>query len=435
MKFVVPLDYVETPGKHTSGGFYEKEGKYHLPKAICERALGRRDDIAALRVSTTCKSKTAATPTCGLWSAVNTKQQAAPPAGKYFTADAGVDAGDAAVATGWGARPVRATGLLDITGIAVGRSRVWVVGAESKAAGFGLPELVNTVELRREADGTTNDFPPSIVVGNEHAAALFPFSSGDVAIRRYALQSEQFETKTSANHVAAAAPRDDSESIVLAFLSGTTYFVLKVYSPSALNGDQYVLDGVTSEPVGLSFPPGSRTAYLTAGVALYRVADIPIFQGGGARSPNQVATHVSFAPMAYASGGGRVLGVFATTDTVYWGMTLPGDGGAPVYGILRSSLSAADQSTEWISGISAKAFEPHGVPPIVVGDGVLYFTDGVSVYARRTSETGPVAVGALAPIYRTSTADRGIRALAYASGTLYGATGSGQILSGKVVLP
>jgi hypothetical protein len=78
MKFVVPLDYVETPGKHTSGGFYEKEGKYHLPKAICERALGRRDDIAALRVSTTCKSKTAATPTCGLWSAVNTKQQAAP---------------------------------------------------------------------------------------------------------------------------------------------------------------------------------------------------------------------------------------------------------------------------------------------------------------------------------------------------------------------
>ena len=434
MKFVVPLDYVEVPGKHTTGGFYEKEGKYHLPKAICDRALGRRDDIAALRVSTSCKSKTAATPTCGPWSAVTTKQQAAPPGGKYFQADAGTDASDAAPMKGWRAETfVLQSGILDISAMAITRSRVWVVGANGKGAGFGRTAPGNRLELARAAVGATNDFPPTIAAANEHVAAGYPHRTGDVAITRANPATESYETVASADAIAIAGMTDNSEDIAVAFESGGTTRVFKVYSPTTRDGDQYYLGtAVQSNPVGLSFPPASRVGYLTAGVSLFRLDAAPAFIGS---SPLTVHPSAWFsdAPTAYASGGGRVLGVTTTADTAYWGMTVPAEAGVPVYGMLRTNLASGGFASEWISGIPVADFEPHGVPPLVVGEGVVYFTDGKTVYGRRVAEQGAVSVSTLDPLFTVSSAQRGIFALAYADGKLYGATRSGEILVGPVV--
>lgn len=433
MKFVVPLDYVEVPGKHTTGGFYEKEGKYHLPKAICDRALGRRDDIAALRVSTSCKSKTAATPTCGPWSAVTTKQQAAPPGGKYFQADAGVDASDAAVDKGWRAQTfVLQSGILDISAMAITRSRVWVVGANGKGAGFGRTAPGNRLDLARAALGATNDFPPTIAAANEHVAAGYPHGTGDVAITRANPATESYETVASANAIAVAGITDNSEDIAVAFESGGTSRWFKVYAPTTLNGDQYSLGSVQSNPVGLSFVAGTRVGFLTAGVSLYRLDEAPAFVGNLPGTPPHAATRFSDAPTAYASGGGRVLGVTTTADTAYWGMTVPAEAGVPVYGILRTNLASGGSASEWISGIPVADFEPHGVPPLVVGEGVVYFTDGKRVYGRRVAEQGAVSVSTLDPLFTVSSAQRGIFALAYADGKLYGATRSGEILAGPV---
>ncbi|MBL9111841.1 MAG: hypothetical protein JNM74_21335 [Myxococcales bacterium] len=432
MKFVVPLDYVETPGKHTSGGFYEKEGKYHLPKAICERALGRRDDIAALRVSTTCKSKTAATPTCGPWSAVNTKQQAAPSAGKYFAADAGTDAADAAVATGWTQTRLGSSGVTGITAMGLTRSRIWVAGDQGKAVGLGLTSFLNRLEFAREADGGTNSYPPGVAVANEHVAVLFPHGTGNVAIRRSYPATETFETVASADGMVGAGITDNTEDIVLAFEYASAARFLKVYSPTARNGDLYRLPDVQSFPGGLSFPPGSRIGYLTAGVSLYRLDAAPMFLGTVTGDPPHGATRYSDAPLAYATGGGRVLGVYATSDTAFWGMSIPGEAGVPLYGILRTSLSSSGFATEWISGISVGAFGLHGIPPLVVGEGFVYFTDGTNVYRRRATESGSVPVSTLTPLYTAKPNEGGISALAYAGGKLYGALGNGEILAGPV---
>ncbi|MBK8214512.1 MAG: hypothetical protein IPK71_12290 [Myxococcales bacterium] len=434
MKFVVPLDYVETPGKHTSGGFYEKEGKYHLPKAICERALGRRDDIAALRVSTTCKSKTAATPTCGPWSAVNTKQQAAPSAGKYFTADAGTDAGDA----GDAGRPLwradvftTVTDIQGLSGLAVSDSRVWVAGGR-KSMGLRIGDPADRVflpQLLGDAAAMSN-YPTGVVAGGDVAAVMFPFGSGNVElVRQHAAQV--WRTEPSADSVAAAATTKDD--VVIAFTSGTMGTFIKVYSGEQLDGDLRGLrDGsdqsLPSPPVALSFLPGARDGYLTAGVGIYSVS-APEFIGGVTSGTVRTALFGGL-PSSISSDVTGALGVLATSDTVIWEVKRSIAGGGEAYALVRTSRSGSLQSTVWVSGLKANGFDVHDVPPIV-GDGTyVFFTDGKAIYARSTSDTSSVDLGALAPLHVVQSGS--VRGLAYRGGRLYALTSGGQILAGPV---
>lgn len=431
MKFVVPLDYIETPGKHTTGGFYEKEGKFHLPKAICDRALGRRDDIAALRVSTSCKSKTAATPTCGPWSAVTTKQQAAPPAGKYFQADAGVDASDA----GDAGRPLwrpdelaKATGIDGPSAIAVSETRVWVAGGR-KAMGILRANKNDVFQLLQVAGdaGATIDVPTGIVAGNKVAAATFPFNVGSVELVRYVGGTVPLRTEPSGQTVAAAMTTKDD--VVIAFRTGQPSNIFKVYSETELNGDQYDLAGISSAPVAMSFLPGQRQGFLTAGVGIYAVR-APDFEGG-MMSGQVTASLFGGLPSGISSDVTGALGVLTTTDAVLWEVKRSPEGGAVEDAIIRTTrLDDPPRSTVWVSGLKTGVFGVHDVPPLVGDDTWVFFTDGKAVYARATNDATSVQASGLSPIYVDGTDT--IRGLAYRNGVLYALTSSGRILFGTV---
>ena len=150
----IPVDFVVDPARSTAPGWYEKDGRYVLPEAICDKD-GRRDAVAAVLVSTSCKNKLSAIPTCGPWSAVNEKMQNPPPAGPYFgsSTDAGLDAG-AGTWTPSAFQTVDPRIVNQPVGLALTTNRAWVVGRDGIAAGYML-SMTDTDPMKRVRDCPT----------------------------------------------------------------------------------------------------------------------------------------------------------------------------------------------------------------------------------------------------------------------------------------
>jgi hypothetical protein len=152
---------------------------------------------------------------------------------------------------------------------------------------------------------------------------------------------------------------------------------------------------------------------------------------GGVTSGTVRATLFGGLPSEIRSDVSGALGVLATSDAVIWEVKRSVAGSGESYALVRTSRSGALlPSTVWVSGLKASGFGVHDVPPIVGDDTYVFFTDGKAIYARSTSETSSVDVGALSPIHVVG--GDNVRGLAYRGGRLYALTSGGQILAGLV---
>jgi hypothetical protein len=203
-----------------------------------------------------------------------------------------------------------------------------------------------------------------------------------------------------------------------------------VYSETEVNGDQYDLAGINWAPVAISFLPGQRQGFLTAGVGIYAVR-APDFVGGSTSGQVTVSLFGSL-PSGISGDVTGALGVLTTTDAVLWEVKRSPEGGAVEDSIIRTTrLDDPPRSTVWVSGLRAGVFGAHDVPPLVGDDTWVFFTDGKAIYARATSDVTSVQASSLLPIYVDGTDT--IRGLAYRKSVLYALTSSGRILAGPVV--
>ncbi len=433
----IPVDFVVDPALSTAPGWYEKGGRYMLPEAICDKE-GRRDAVEAILVSTSCRNKKAAIPTCGPWSAVNDKAQKPPPAGPYFGSgtDAGLDAG---------ARPWQASPIISVPrslvekpiGLALSATRAWVIGRAGQVAGYSLANPETDV-LKFDAGPADRNFFPRIAARDTFVAASVVVQ-GNTAIN---LARYRETEPTSLTNPLITSPTGVRGGGVVVTGEGNAIFtfsetvtgqpqVVKLYAPGA---DAGVINTVllSDQPVDTSFFAPS-TLYISSGVRLFAVA------APDARAPGgSLSDLVAAEPQGPFNQGGKIFGSHPTAEFIYWPKESPVNG---EIAILRSKVKpdpSASDTQPWVRGLSGAAIGVHDIPAIVGDATHVFFTDGKNIYGRLTT-SGPVPVPP-APLFTVPNGDA-VFGLAYRSdangtgGILYAVTESGNLLGGPVRLP
>ncbi|MBK8214511.1 MAG: hypothetical protein IPK71_12285 [Myxococcales bacterium] len=434
-KFVVPLDYAADPSRASSVGWYERDGRYHLPKAICSADAGRRGDIAGVVVTTTCKAKHMAVPTCGAWSVVTEKQPMPPSVGPYFSSgDAGTDA--PSVLARWAETKFSAVAIERPSAIAVGSKHLWVVGDKGKGLGVPLAPTDTTVDV---------SYPPGVGID----AGTFPTTSrssvaarGDTVVVAYPAEGAnasapivRFATFTlgDANlsfFASAPTPRATvlfgSDDIPFIFYYDTSSATLQYKRIVGATPESAYLSsmgsGSTQPHFGAALDATGRM-YFTAGLNLYRSV---------AFSPGQLSTEATFlAPAGHNQDNMALpLGVLLQGTNVYW--EKEADDGTS--SILRADVTRPSSVEVWISGIPRVSQRIDNVVPALVTNGShLIFSSGSVIYAKRFTD-GRGALASATPVSR-GLEGSGTFALAYAGNELFAASADGQLYRGPLVLP
>lgn len=426
-KFVVPLDYAADPSRASSVGWYEQGGRYHLPKAICSADTGRRGDIAGVVVTTTCKAKHMAVPTCGAWSAVTEKQAMPPAAGPYFSSgDAGTD-GPSTVR--WARAPFRTTEIRRPSALAVGANRVWVVGDGGKGVGVSRKNPTDSiVDISAPAGAYPTNERASVAASNNVVVAAYPASGNAAKYTRFqegaAAAPVFMDTSTTARVALTMAPND----VGILLYYDIDDAVLRYERIGAAPVELGTVNNFGSPPNVLPQFAAQLDAtgrlYLTAGSSLYRVpAFVP--------DPMFMAVEAQFAPPPGIHSQ-RIqdlpLGIYVSGDTVYWEKEAADD----TVSILRTDT--VKETTEiWISGIPRGEMSDHIVPSLVSDGRYLIFADGSRVYAK--SLAGSPGSIREAIVLSTFPVGSNVFALGYADSELFAASADGQLYRGALVLP
>lgn len=431
-KFVVPLDYAAEPSRASSVGWYERDGRYHLPKAICSADAGRRGDIAAVVVTTTCKAKHMAVPTCGAWSAVTEKQPMPPAAGPYFSnGDAGSDAptGDR-----WARALFRKTDIQRPSALAVGTSRVWVVGDFGKGVGVSrkIPNDsfvdISAPALPPDAGAYPTTERASVAASNEVVVAAYPAPGNVFRFTRFqegAAGVPAF-TNTSRTERAVVAMAPNDVGILLYYDTDVAVLRYKRVGSGALDSGTINDFGPnqTLQPPFATVLDAKGQLYFTAGIRLYRAPSFvvdPMFTPVDTHFDPPAGIHVQ-------RGEDLPLGIYVSGDTVYWEKEAADN----TVSILRTD-TLRETTEVWISGIPRGEMVDHVVPSLVSDGRYLLFADGSHIYAKRLDAAGGPLRGAIE--VASFPAGSGVFALAYADTELFAASSDGQLYRGTLRLP
>lgn len=431
-KFVVPLDYAADPSRASSVGWYERGGRYHLPKAICSADAGRRDEIAAVVVTTTCKAKHMAVPTCGAWSAVTEKQAMPPAADPYFSSG---DAGpDAPVADVWKKDLFRKTDIRRPSALAVGTSRVWVVGDFGKGVGVSrkIPNDtfvdISAPTLPPDAGAYPTTERASVAASNEVVVAAYPAPGNAAKFTRFQEGASGTPTFTNTSTTVRAALTMAPNGVGILLYYDIDYAVLRYKRVGSGALDSGAINDFgpnqTVNPPFATALDAKGQLYFTAGIRLYRA---PTFVPDPLFTP--VDTH--FDPPAgihVQRGEDLPLGLYVSGDTVYWEKEAADN----TVSILRTDTLRATTEV-WISGIPRGEMVDHIVPSLVSDGKYLLFADGTRIYAKRLEAAAGPLRGAIE--VASFPAGSGVFALAYADDELFAASSDGQLYRGTLKLP
>jgi hypothetical protein len=429
-KFVVPLDYAADPSRASSVGWYERDGRYHLPKAICSADAGRRGDITGVVVTTTCKAKHLAVPTCGAWSAVTEKQPMPPAAGPYFSSgDAGTDGPSI---ERWARRQFRKTDIARPSAMAIGTNHVWVVGDGGK--GFGVPRKnaidslvdISVPALPFDAGAYPTNERASVAASNDVVVVAYPAPGNVVKFTRFqqgAAGVPSFtNTAPTPRAVVTMAPND----VGILLYHDVDFAVLRYKRVGAGSVDTGTINafGANSQAPLAGLLDAKGQLYFTAGIRLYRAPSFvpdPMFTPVDTPFDPPAGIHVQ-------RGEDLPLGIYVSGDTVFWEKEAADD----TVSILRTDT--VKRTTEvWISGIPRGEMSDHIVPSLVSDGRYLIFADGSRVYAKSLAGSpGSVREAIVLSIFP---AESNVFALAYAENELFAASADGQLYRGALVLP
>jgi hypothetical protein len=426
-KFVVPLDYAADPSRASSVGWYERDGRYHLPKAICSADAGRRGDITGVVVTTTCKAKHMAVPTCGAWSAVTEKQPMPPAAGPYFSSgDAGTDAPSI---VRWARDPFRKTDIARPSALAVGANRVWVVGDGGKGVGVSRKNPTDSiVDISAPAGVYPTNERASVAASNNVVVAAYPAPGNVVKFTRFqegAAGVPSFtNTAPTPRAVVTMAPND----VGLLLYYDIDFAVLRYKRVGSGSVDSGAINDFgpnqTVQPPFAGLLDAKGQLYFTAGIRLYRAPSFipdPMFTPVDTKFDPPPGVHVQRSE-------DLPLGIYVSGDVVYWEKEAADD----TVSILRTDT--LKETTEvWISGIPRGEMSDHIVPSLVSDGRYLIFADGSNVYAKRFDAASGSIQSAL--VLKSFTPRSGVFALGYAENELFAASADGQLYRGALVLP
>lgn len=433
-KFVVPLDYAADPSRASSVGWYERGGRYHLPKAICSADAGRRGDIAAVVVTTTCKVKHMAVPTCGAWSAVTEKQAMPPAAGPYFSSgDAGPDAPAPAA---WDERRFVQVAVERPSAIAVGSKHLWVVGDKGKGLGVPLLPTDTTIDVSYppgmgiDAGTFPTNNRSSVAARGDTVVVAYPAEGANpsepvVRFARFTLGDANLDFLASAPTPRATVVfgSDDVPAIFYYDTSSATLQYKRIVGATPMSAYLSSMGGGSPQPHFGAALDSTGRMYFTAGLNLYRSAPF---------GPGQISSEATFlAPAGHNQDGGALpLGILLQGTHVYW--EKEADNGTS--SILRADVTRPASVEVWISGIPRVPQRvDHVVPSLVTNGSHLVFSSGSVIYAKRF--TDPVGDLASATPVSRRLEGSGTFALAYAAPELFAASSDGQLYRGTLTLP
>ena len=425
----IALDYTPDPEASTSPGWYEKGDRYYLPKVICD-ANGRRDAVTEVWVTTKCRSKVAASPTCGLWSAVAEEEGSVPAVGDYFgggPSDAGAD-GDASPPTGWTVQELRKVeqDVVAPVAIALGRDRLWVAGRRGQVAGYRFADFSDASEKfatsSPDAAGSSQ-FPTIGAFGGLVAAAL-PF--GDSVrfefVRHREGSPSDLRTPINTTNLGSVVTREE-EAVFSELSAGLTS--VKIYPTDAQLGVYHVVSGSHAYRLSsISTIAGERLLYFPSD----GVKSVPIPPPTADGSTPLTATQVANPVSGFATYSG--VAVLATPNHFFWSAF---DDMSPKMAIFRSQKGTLASSQPWIENITPSDGLRSGASPIVGDDTAVFYSDGHNVYGKRAEAD----VGVPPTLLHSEPNTESVLGLAYdaVGKRLYAVTESGRLLGGPVSLP
>jgi len=424
----IALDFTPDPETATSPGWYEKGDRYYLPKAICD-ANGRRDQVTEVWVTTKCRSKVGASPTCGPWSAVAEEEGELPSIGDYFggdggPSDAGAD-GDSSGPSGWTVQLLRRVeqDVPSPVAIALGRDRLWIAGRNGQAAGYRFADFSDGADKfatsSPDAAGA-NQFPTIGAFGGLVVAAL-PYSDSSFDFVRHREGAPDLRTFIATRNTGTAVTPQE-EAVFSESNGGQTS--IKVYPTDAALGTYHVVSGsFTYRLSSISTLAGERKLYVPS----EGVKSMPIPAATEDGSVPLSATVEANAVPEFAMYSG--VAVLATPNHFFWSAL---DDMSPKMAIFRSRKGTLASSQAWIENIDPSDALRSGASPIVGDDTAVFFSTGHDIYGKR-AEADPSEPPTL--LHREPTTES-ILGIAYDERRkiLYAVTESGRLLGGPVSL-
>ena len=425
----IALDYTPEPNKVSAPGWYEKDGRYQLPKGICDPA-GRRESVVEVLVTTKCRNKVAAMPTCGTWSAIDTAAAAPEPIPPYFAnspaLDAGADGPDAVAPGPWAIRTLREVGN-DVPGavaLALGADTIWVVGRSGRAAGYPLSNPASPVTMFGTVpDGGVPQFP-FVAAQGQLVVATLPLHDGAFEFVRHA-QSPSLPISGRSTGAFITAEKEpvfvnDPPSAITS---------MKVYPPDG--GDGTIHNFMTAWPhhsASLDEEARPRRLLLAVRSGVDWVT-VPAHTEVGTLfpTPTGLASHPArFA--AYSS-----LSALGTRGFVFW--SAYDDTVVPSrMAVFRAARTDGGSSgEEWVTELAVTPRVAQDVSPLVGDDDAIFFSNGLTVYGKRVGSDKTAAPVVL----HTVESPESILGLAYdkVNKVLYAVTERGTLFGGVVTLP